>query len=139
MSKDAFSAISQFRLDKEVALITGSGDGLGRIAALTYGEAGAHVCVSDINMQLSEKVVSEVEDAGGSADAWHLDVADNEQIVRVIAEVAKKHGHIDILVNNAGTAQREPTEDMPLEVWNKIVQINQTQVFMCRMLFMDKA
>ena len=57
MSKNTFSAISQFRLDKEIALITGSGDGLGRIAALTYAEAGAHVCVSDINMQLAEKVV----------------------------------------------------------------------------------
>ena len=131
MSENTFSAISQFRLDKEVALITGSGDGLGRIAALTFGEANAHVCVSDIDMTLAEKVVREIEDAGGSADAWHLDVADNEQIVRVIAEVVGKHRQIDILVNNAGTAQREPTEDMPLEVWDKIVQINQTQVFMC--------
>ena len=96
MSKNTFSAISQFRLDKEIALITGSGDGLGRIAALTYAEAGAHVCVSDINMQLAEKVVREIEDAGGSADAWHLDVADNDQIVRVIGEVAEKHKQIGI-------------------------------------------
>ena len=131
MSKDTFSAISQFRLDKEIALITGSGDGLGRIAALTYAEAGAHVCVSDINMQLAGKVVREIEDAGGSADAWHLDVADNDQIVRVIGEVAEKHKQIGILVNNAGTAQREPTEDVSLEVWDRIVQINQTQVFLC--------
>ena len=131
MSKNTFSAISQFRLDKEIALITGSGDGLGRIAALTYAEAGAHVCVSDINMQLAGKVVREIEDAGGSADAWHLDVADNDQIVRMIGEVAEKHKQIGILVNNAGTAQREPTEDVSLEVWDRIVQINQTQVFLC--------
>jgi len=131
MPDNAFSAISQFGLDKQVALITGSGDGLGRIAARTFGEAGAHVCVSDVNMQLSEKVVREIIDAGGSADAWHIDVTDNEQIVRVISEVAERHGKIDILVNNAGTAQRQPTEDMPLEVWDRIVQINQTQVFLC--------
>ena len=131
MSESAFSAMSQFRLDGEIALITGSGDGLGRIAALTYGEAGAHVCVSDVDFQLAEKVVREVEEAGGSADAWHLDVMDNDQIIRVINEIAETHKKIDILVNNAGSAQREPTETMPLEVWDRIIQINQTQVFLC--------
>ncbi len=131
MSSNGFSAFAQFRLDNEIALVTGSGDGLGRIAALTYAEAGAHVCVSDLDAQLAKNVVREIEKSGGSADPWHLDVMDNDQIIDVISRVATKHEKIDILVNNAGSAHREPTEDLPLEVWDKIVQINQTQVFLC--------
>jgi len=125
------SVLSQFRLDDRVALITGSGDGLGRIAALAFGEAGAHVCVSDINTKLAKKVAKEIQELGGSADAWMLDVSKNEQIETKIKDILGKHGQIDVLVNNAGTAKRGPTEDMSLEDWDHIVQINQTQVFMC--------
>jgi NAD(P)-dependent dehydrogenase (short-subunit alcohol dehydrogenase family) len=125
------SVLSQFRLDNRVALITGSGDGLGRIAALAFGEAGAHVCVSDINLQLAEKVVREIKGLGGSADSWKLDVSENEEIETKIKDIVDEHRQIDILVNNAGTAKRGPTEDMSLEDWNQIMQINQTQVFMC--------
>ena len=123
--------LSQFRLDKRVALITGSGDGLGRTAALAFSEAGAHVCVSDINTKLAKKVVKEIQELGGSADAWTLDVSENEQIEKTIRDVVGQHGQLDILVNNAGTAKRGPTEDMSLEDWNRVIQVNQTQVFVC--------
>lgn len=123
--------LSQFRLDKRVALITGSGDGLGRTAALAFSEAGAHVCVSDINTKLAKKVVKEIQKLGGSADAWTLDVSENEQIEKTIRDVVGQHGQLDILVNNAGTAKRGPTEDMSLEDWNRVIQVNQTQVFVC--------
>ena len=123
--------LSQFRLDKRVALITGSGDGLGRTAALAFSEAGAHVCVSDINTKLAKKVVKEIQELGGSADAWTLDVAENEQIEKTIRDIVGQHGQLDILVNNAGTAKRGPTEDMSLEDWNRVIQVNQTQVFVC--------
>jgi len=123
--------LSQFRLDKRVALITGSGDGLGRTAALAFSEAGAHVCVSDINTKLAKKVVTEIQELGGSADAWTLDVSENEQIEKTIRDIVGQHGQLDILVNNAGTAKRGPTEDMSLEDWNRVIQVNQTQVFVC--------
>jgi NAD(P)-dependent dehydrogenase (short-subunit alcohol dehydrogenase family) len=123
--------LSQFRLDKRVALITGSGDGLGRTAALAFSEAGAHVCVSDINTKLAKKVVKEIQELGGSADAWTLDVSENEQIEKTIRDIVGQHGQLDILVNNAGTAKRGPTEDMSLEDWNRVIQVNQTQVFVC--------
>ncbi len=123
--------LSQFRLDKRVALITGSGDGLGRTAALAFSEAGAHVCVSDINTKLAKKVVKGIQELGGSADAWTLDVSENEQIEKTIRDIVGQHGQLDILVNNAGTAKRGPTEDMSLEDWNRVIQVNQTQVFVC--------
>ena len=125
------SVFAQFRLDNKIAFITGAGDGLGRIAALALGEAGAHVCVSDINLEWAEKVAEEIMKAGGAADARKMDVANNPEIESGIAGIIGQHGRIDILVNNVGLAKRAPTETLSLEDWNEIVQVNQTQVFVC--------
>ena len=125
------SVFAQFRLDNKIAFITGAGDGLGRVAALALGEAGAHVCVSDINLEWAEKVAEEIMEAGGAADARKMDVANNPEIESGIAGIIGQHGRIDILVNNVGLAKRAPTETLSLEDWNEIVQVNQTQVFVC--------
>ena len=125
------SVFAQFRLDNKIAFITGAGDGLGRIAALALGEAGAHVCVSDINLEWAEKVAEEIMKAGGAAEARKMDVANNPEIESGIAGIIGQHGRIDILVNNVGLAKRAPTEKLSLEDWNEIVQVNQTQVFVC--------
>ena len=125
------SVLSQFRLDNCVAMVTGAGDGIGRIAALALSEAGAHVCVSDLNAVSAEKVASEIKESQGSADSWKLDVSENQEIKQSITDIVEQHQRIDILVNNAGTAKRGPTEDMPLEDWSRVLQTNQTQVFMC--------
>ncbi len=125
------SVFAQFRLDNKIAFITGAGDGLGRVAALALGEAGAHVCVSDINLEWAEKVAEEIMKAGGAADARKMDVANNPEIESGIAGIIGQHGRIDILVNNVGLAKRAPTETLSLEDWNEIVQVNQTQVFVC--------
>ncbi len=125
------SVLSRFRLENRVAMVTGSGDGIGRIAALALSEAGAHVCVSDLNAASAEKVASEIKEADGSADSWQLDVSKNQEIEKTISGIVEQHQRIDILVNNAGMAKRGPTEDMELEEWSKVVQTNQTQVFMC--------
>lgn len=128
---DSFSVLAQFRLDGHVAIVTGGGAGIGRIACLTLAEAGAHVCVTDINGESAKRVSVEIGDRGGKADGRVLDVSDEDAIVRVMADIARAHGRIDILVNNAGTAQRDATEAMPTAVWDRIVRINQTAVFLC--------
>lgn len=131
MADAAFSALKLFRVDGEIAVVTGGAAGLGRIAALSLAEAGARVCVTDIDRDRAAETVAEITEAGGKADTWPLDVTDNDAICRVIAAIAAQHGTIDILVNNAGAAERQATETMPLEVWERIVQINQTQLFVC--------
>lgn len=131
MADAGFSVLKLFRTDGDIAMVTGGGDGIGRIASLSLGEAGAHVCVTDLDADAAERVAREIKDRGGKADAWALDVADNDAIVSVIAAIAARHGRIDILINNAGIAMRDATESFTLEAWNRIVQVNQTQVFLC--------
>ena len=87
--------------------------------------------VSDINLEWAEKVAEEIMEAGGAADARKMDVANNPEIESGIAGIIGQHGRIDILVNNVGLAKRAPTEKLSLEDWNEIVQVNQTQVFVC--------
>lgn len=131
MTDGGFSALGLFRVDDDIAMVTGGAAGLGRIAALTLAEAGAHVCVTDIDTDRAHETVSEIKASGGKADAWTLDVTDNDAICRVVCDIAARHGRIDILINNAGSAKRDPSEEMPIEVWDRIVQFNQTQVFVC--------
>ena len=131
MADAKFSVLSQFRVDGDIAMVTGGAAGLGRVAALTLAEAGAHVCVTDIEHNRAGETVAEIADAGGKADAWLLDVSDNDAICRVIAEIAEQHGRIDILVNNAGGGKRSASEDLSIELWDRIIQMNQTQLFVC--------
>ena len=81
------SVLSQFQLHNRVAVVTGSGDGIGRIAALALSEAGAHVCVSDLNAPSAEKVAGEIKELQGSADSWTLDVSKNQEIKKTIADI----------------------------------------------------
>lgn len=120
-----------FRIDGDAALITGAGDGFGRIAALTLAAAGARVAVTDIDMEGAERVTAEIAAAGGSAQAFHLDVADRAQIRDVVAAVVKHFGGIQILINNAGIGRRGPTEELSDEDWDAVVAVNMTAPFVC--------
>ncbi len=130
-SEQTFSVLAQFRIDGKIAVVTGGGAGIGRIAALSFAEAGAYVAVTDIDLAAAEQVAAEITEAGGKADARALDVSDNAAISTTMQAIGRDHGRIDILMNNAGVAQRDATETMPLDVWDRIVQVNQTAVFVC--------
>src|SRR5258707_2881649 len=103
------------RLDGERALVTGAGSGLGRVAALTLAEAGAHVAVTDIDGAAAESVVAEIRSAAGTAVAWPLDVADESAVIATVGAAVAELSRIDILVNNAGITKRLPTETFPTE------------------------
>lgn len=131
MADSSFSVLKLFRMDGDIAIVTGGGDGIGRIAGLSLAEAGAHVCVTDLDPAAAERVADEIVARGGKADHWTLDVSDNDAIVSVMAAIIGRHSRADVLINNAGIAMRDATESFTLEAWNRIVQVNQTQLFMC--------
>src|SRR5438132_5991681 len=91
-----------FRLDQKIALVTGAGSGIGEQIARIFAQQGAHVILADIRLDAAERVVGEIQAAGGSARTQQLDVAEESQVKAALEQVATAEGRLDILVNNAG-------------------------------------
>ncbi len=109
--------LSAFRLDGEVAVVTGGAAGLGKAVADAFRGVGARVAVFD--------------PAASGDDAYKVDVADEAQVKAAFADVAARHKRLDVLFNNAGIAIRKPTMDLTLDEWNKVVAVNMTGMFLC--------
>lgn len=124
-------ASALFRLDNQVALITGAGNGIGRMASQVLAQAGAHIIATDIAEGALAETLASIQQAGHSAEAQVMDVCDEVQVTAVFAAANSQHGRLDVLINSAGTAKRMPTVETPLEVWNRIITINLTGTFLC--------
>jgi 3-hydroxybutyrate dehydrogenase len=109
--------LQSFRLDGEVAAVTGGGNGIGRAVALAYARVGAVVAVLDRDEAAARRVAETIEGEGGRAAAIAVDVADEAQVERAVAEIEARFGRLDVLFNNAGTAIRKPTLELPLADW----------------------
>lgn len=109
--------LALFRLDGDVAVVTGGASGIGRAIADALGAAGARVAVFDV--------------AASGANGYRVDVADEPRVKAAFADVVERHGRLDILFNNAGIAIRQPTTELTLEDWNKVVAVNMTGLFLC--------
>ncbi|MBI1999999.1 MAG: SDR family NAD(P)-dependent oxidoreductase, partial [candidate division NC10 bacterium] len=90
------------RLAEKVAMVTGGGAGIGRAIALAMAREGADILVADIQLGTAETVAKEVRDLGRRAAAIPVDVTQDAQVERGIADGIRQFGRIDILVNNAG-------------------------------------
>lgn len=119
-----------FSIEGDVAFITGGGDGFGRIAALTYANAGASVAVTDIDKDKADAVVGEITAGGGHAVALQLDVSDREALKTTIDAAADALGGLHILVNNAGVSHRGPTTEMTDDDWDRVVEVNLSAVIL---------
>lgn len=120
-----------FRLDNKIALITGSGSGIGREIALLYAKQGAHVIIADIQLEAARTVVGEIEAQDGNAQAVELNVADEAQVQAIFAQVVQEHGRLDILVNNAGVSHVGNILETSLSDWERVMSVNANGVFLC--------
>ena len=111
-------------VEGKVALITGSGSGMGRATSYVFAEAGAKVVVSDINEKQIEEVSSEINSSSGTCLKQILDVTNQENIKEVIANVIEEFGQLDILINNAGISIPTTIDDENYEAsWDRTFDV----------------
>ena len=111
-------------VEGKVALITGSGSGMGRATSYVFAEAGAKVVVSDINEKQIGEVSSEINSSNGTCLKQILDVTNQENINEVIANVIKEFGQLDILINNAGISIPTTIDDENYEEsWDRTFNV----------------
>lgn len=111
-------------VEGKVALITGSGSGMGRATSYVFAEAGAKVVVSDINEKQIEEVSSEINSSSGTCLKQILDVTNQENIKEVIANVIEEFGQLDILINNAGISIPTTIDDENYEEsWDRTFNV----------------
>lgn len=108
--------------DDRVAIVTGSGAGLGRSHALGLAARGARVVVNDLGN--AQDVASEIDAAGGDAISHDADVSDEAQVADMIAKAMDRWGRIDILVNNAGILRDKTFAKMTLQDFRKVVDVH---------------
>jgi 2-keto-3-deoxy-L-fuconate dehydrogenase len=120
-----------FRLENKIALVTGSGSGIGREIAHLYARQGARVFVADIQPDAAERVVTEITEQDGVSFALSLDVADEKQVQAAVARIVNEQGRLDILVNNAGISHVGNVLETTLQDWERLMRVNTTGVFLC--------
>lgn len=121
----------QIDLNNKVAIVTGSGSGMGKVIATKLAEADASVLISDINRESANAASEELKARGLKAEAVQTDVtkqADAEQMVQAAID---RFGTVDILVNNAGIAQFKHFVDIEERDWDRMFNVNVKGVYFC--------
>ncbi|MEH7356521.1 SDR family oxidoreductase [Neobacillus drentensis] len=119
-----------FDLTGKVAIITGGGRGLGQQIAEGFAEAGANVVVCSRRLEACYEVCEGLKKLGIKSFAIKCDVTNPEDVRNVVELTMEKFGRIDILVNNSGASWGAPVEEMPLEAWQKVMNVNVTGTFL---------
>ena len=123
------------RLDGKVAVITGAGSGIGRVAASLFAAEGAQVVVADVVAEQADAAVADIEAAGGTATAVTVDVSDEAQVGTMIDRAVASYGGVHVLFNNAGIFPDDDGGilDTPPSTWQKVMDVNLKGVWLgCR-------
>lgn len=112
------------RLSGKIAIVTGSGGGIGQAIAARFALEGAHVWVTDINGETAEQTVQKIKANGGAATAMVVDVSKGQDLTALLRNVEKAHGNVDVLVNNAGILVRGEIRQLSDADWAKLREVN---------------
>jgi gluconate 5-dehydrogenase len=119
-----------FDLSGQVALITGGGRGIGKVAAEALGGAGAKVVITGRRDEYLAPTVEELTAQGIASARVVADVTQPDDVARAVAAALDAFGQIDILINNAGQTWGQATEEMPFERWRQVIDVNLNGMFL---------
>jgi NAD(P)-dependent dehydrogenase (short-subunit alcohol dehydrogenase family) len=119
-----------FDLSGKAAIVTGGGSGIGRQFGEALAELGANLVLCARKAERCEQAAADLERLGVRALGLGCDVRDPTQVQAVVTRTREEFGGVDVLVNNAGTVWGANPEDMPLEGWQKVIDVNLTGVFL---------
>ncbi|NTV45052.1 MAG: SDR family oxidoreductase [Chlorobiales bacterium] len=121
---------SQF--DGKVALVTGASSGIGRACALQFGREGAMVVVTDVSVEGGEETVRLIKAAKGEGFFFKCDVSNSKEVSALVGTTIETYGRLDCACNNAGIeGTMKPAAEYPEDVWNRVIAINLTGVWLC--------
>ncbi len=119
-------------LDDRIALVTGGASGIGRASALAFAREGAKVAVADVLVEGVGETVGLIESGGGQAISIEADVSNAASVEAMVQKVMEAYGGIDCAFNNAGIeGQVASTEEYSEEVFDRVIDINLTGVWLC--------
>ncbi len=124
------------KLKDRVAVITGSGSGIGRAAAIEFAREGAKVVVADINLAGARETVDRIGQMGGESHAVETDVANPESVRNLVRETLRVFNKVNVLFNNAAVQVNKTVEDTTVEEWDREIAVNLGGVFLCSKFFM---
>ena len=111
--------------EKKIAFITGAAKGIGKGTAEELASRGIKVYATDILDEVGKQTVADINNNGGEAVYMHLNSSNKEEIDAVMDKIMKTDGRLDYAVNNAGIGGvLAPMHDLPLENWNRMLDIN---------------
>jgi NAD(P)-dependent dehydrogenase (short-subunit alcohol dehydrogenase family) len=120
------------RVKDKVAIITGGGSGIGEATAKLMSKEGAAVAIADIDDENGKRVAKEIKAAGGKAEFWHMNIAEEKEVEKTFADINKKFGKVNILVNNAGiTGKAQATHETSSAEWDAVINVNLRGTFLC--------
>ncbi|MET9382651.1 SDR family oxidoreductase [Streptomyces sp. NPDC002928] len=125
-----------FELHGAVAVVTGAGSGIGRASARAFARRGARVVVTDLDGARAQAVADELGEFGAASISAACDVTDLDDLQFVRDLALERFGRVDLVMNNVGILAVGPAEDIPLEAWQRVIDVNLLSVVRSNLVFL---
>ena len=119
------------KLQDRIAVITGASTGIGQSIAAAFAAEGAKTVLASRNREKLEAAAGEIRRTGGQAMVMATDVTVEDEVISLFRRTLDAFGRVDILVNNAGVSKGSPPDELSLEVWQRVLDVNLTGAFLC--------
>ena len=116
--------LEKFSLKGQTAVVTGGGQGLGKVFCHAFADAGADIVVAEINEETGPETIKEIERKGRKALFIRTDITDSDHVVGMVKQTIDEFGKIDILMNNAGIVDWGEAESVKKDDWLKVMDVN---------------